>query len=179
MTSSPPQPRRAADPPDRPGWEIKLRPVQEGDRELLLDLYASTRAEELKPVPWTAEEKKQFIAMQFSAQTTHYAQHYPGMSRDVVLVNGSPAGRLLVERWPQEIRIVDIALLPEFRGRSVGTHLLLRLQREAAESARILTIHVERFNPALRLYERLGFRMVEDKGVYLLMEWRSDRASTN
>ena len=111
--------------------------------------------------------------MQFDAQHAHYQEHYPGAAFDVILVDGQPAGRLYVAREDDEIRIVDIALLPEYRNRGIGTRLLRGLQSEAAAAGKPLSIHVERFNPALRLYERLGFRQIEDQGVYLFMEWRS------
>ena len=84
---------------------------------------------------------------------------------------GWPVGRLYVARWEKEIRIVDITLLPEFRGTGIGTKLLRDLQTEARSACKSLTIHVERFNRALTLYQRLGFKEVEDKGVYLLMRW--------
>jgi ribosomal protein S18 acetylase RimI-like enzyme len=88
----------------------------------------------------------------------------------VILSDDHPAGRLYVARWREEIRIVDIALLSEHRGMGIGTQLLRDLISESEDSGKPLSIHVERFNPALRLYERLGFRAVADKGVYLLME---------
>lgn len=84
---------------------------------------------------------------------------------------GTPAGRLYVARWSQEIRIMDLALLNDFRRKGIGTELLLNLQEETARAGKSLTTHVERFNPALRLYQRLGFCETEDKGVYLLLEW--------
>ena len=87
-------------------------------------------------------------------------------------MDGQPAGRLYVARGSDEIRIVDIALLPESCNRGIGTTLLRGLQSEAAAAGKPLRIHVERFNPALRLYERLGFRQIDDRGVYLFMEWR-------
>jgi ribosomal protein S18 acetylase RimI-like enzyme len=148
---------------------VALRPVRDGDREFLARVYASTREEELAPVPWTAEQKAAFLAQQFAAQSAHYAEHYEGMSSDVIMVDGEPAGRLLVARWPEEIRIVDIALLPEFRGGGTGSGLLRDLIAEAAAAGKRLTIHVEIHNPAMRLYERLGFRPAGEKGVYLLM----------
>ena len=85
-------------------------------------------------------------------------------------MDGEPAGRLYVHRGPSEIRIVDIALLPEHRGGGIGTSLLEELSAEADAAGKSLTIHVERMNPALRLYDRLGFSVAEDKGVYLLLE---------
>jgi ribosomal protein S18 acetylase RimI-like enzyme len=151
--------------------EVTLRPLADADESFALSVYASTREEELAPMPWTDEQKDAFIAMQFAAQSAHYAQHYTGLSSDVVLVDGEPAGRLLVARWREEIRIVDIALLPAFRGRGAGSALLAELMDEAIEMAKRLSIHVERENPALRLYQRLGFRPVGETGVYLRMEW--------
>lgn len=150
---------------------IALRPASAEDTELLVAVYASTRAAELASTDWTEEQKDQFCRMQFQAQDTHYRQHYPGAQFAVIMNGAQAAGRLYVDRWPAEIRIMDIALLPEQRARGIGTHLLRQLQHEAAAAGKALTIHVERFNPALRLYERLGFRVKEDKGVYLLLEW--------
>ena len=149
---------------------LVLRPVTPADEPFLLRVYAGTRAEELAAVPWTAEEKAAFVAHQYAAQSAHYAQHYTGLSADVILVDGRPAGRLLVARWEREIRIVDLALLPEFRGAGTGGRLLERLIAEADEADKLLSIHVERHNPALRLYERLDFRPVADEGVYLRLE---------
>lgn len=144
--------------------------MEAGDADFQLQVYASTRAEELAVVPWSAEQKEAFVAQQFAAQTAHYARHYPEMRADVILVDGVSAGRLLVARLDDEILIVDIALLPEHRGAGVGTALLRDLLDEADETGKRVTIHVERFNRALRLYERLGFSAVEDLGVYLRLE---------
>jgi ribosomal protein S18 acetylase RimI-like enzyme len=150
---------------------VTLRPLNEADGSFALSVYASTRAEELAPVPWGEEQKAAFIAMQFEAQSAHYAQHYDGLTSDVVLVDGEPAGRLLVARWREEIRIVDISLLPAFRGRGAGSELLAELMDEATEMGKRLSIHVERDNRALALYERLGFEPVGETGVHLRMEW--------
>lgn len=150
---------------------VSLRPVTPKDDSFLARLYASTRAEELAVTGWSDEEKAVFCRRQFDAQTAHYTEHYPGASLQVIERAGGPIGRLYVARWEREIRIMDIALLPEHRGTGIGTKLLRELQEEARSAGKTLTIHVERFNLALRLYERLGFKMVEDKGVYLLMEW--------
>jgi ribosomal protein S18 acetylase RimI-like enzyme len=154
-----------------------LRPAGPDDEPFLLRVYASTRSGELALVPWTQEQKDAFVAQQFAAQSAHYARHYPGLARSVVLVDGEPAGRLLVARWEQEIRIVDIALLDAFRGRGAGTALLRELIDEARATGRRLSIHVERGNRARRLYERLGFRPVADEGVYLRLEWEPEEAA--
>ena len=149
---------------------ITLRAAEPGERELLYRVYASTRTEELAVVPWDDVQKDAFLRMQFDAQDAWYREHYAGASFDVIVADGKPAGRLYVNRGRSEIRIVDIALLPEYRGNGIGTSLLRNLLAEADAAGKRLTIHVERFNPALRLYERLGFSVAEDKGVYLLLE---------
>jgi ribosomal protein S18 acetylase RimI-like enzyme len=151
--------------------DVALRPVGLGDEPFLRRVYASTREEELAPVPWSAEQKAAFVAQQFAAQTAHYARHYDGMTADVILVDGIPAGRLLVARWDREIRIVDISILPEHRGGGAGSGLLRELMAEAAAAGKRLSIHVERQNRALGLYERLGFRPVGEHGIHLRMEW--------
>jgi ribosomal protein S18 acetylase RimI-like enzyme len=156
------------------GVQIVTRPVTPGDRDFLAATYASTRAEELSITDWSDEQKAQFCQMQFDAQDAHYCLHYPTATYLVIEAAGVPAGRLYVDRWSKEIRIMDIALLPSHRGLGIGTHLLRQLIDEATLSAKLLSIHVERHNPALNLYQRLGFRLAEDKGVYLLLEWRPE-----
>ena len=152
---------------------VSLRPITPGDESFLAGLYASTRAEELSVTTWSDEEKAVFCRRQFDAQSAHYTENYPGASLQVIERAGEPIGRLYVARWKREIRIMDIALLSAQRGTGIGTQLLRELQVEARSAGKTLSIHVERFNPALRLYERLGFQMAEDKGVYLLLQWSS------
>jgi ribosomal protein S18 acetylase RimI-like enzyme len=153
----------------------RLRPARAEDRDFLLRVYASTREEELRPVDWSAEQKAAFVQQQFEAQDAYYREHYDPATFDVIEVDGEPAGRLYVARWEDEIRIVDIALLPEHRGRGTGTALVRALLDEAAAAGKRLSIHVEVNNPARRLYERLGFAAVEERGVYVLMEAASTR----
>jgi len=147
-----------------------LRSAGSGDRDFLLQVYASTRDEELRLVDWSAEQKAAFVRMQFEAQDAYYREHYHPATFDVVEVGGEPAGRLYVARWDDEIRIIDVALLPAHRGCGIGTTLIRALLDEAAASGKRLSIHVEKHNPARRLYERLGFREVAGHGLYLLME---------
>lgn len=149
--------------------EVTLRPVGEDDLPFLLRVYAESRADELAQVPWAVEQKEAFLRQQFEAQHAWWREHYTGASFDLVLVGGKPAGRLYVDEWAREIRIVDIALLAEHRGRGVGTRLLRGVLERGDAAGKPVSIHVEKFNPALRLYQRLGFRLIEDKGVYLLM----------
>ena len=138
--------------------------------EFLCRLYASTREAELAPVPWTPEQKLAFLRQQFDAQHRHYQEHYTGANFDLLLVDDRPVGRLYVARWEKTIRVVDVALMPDFRGCGIGTQLLTELFAEADASARSVSIHVEVNNPARRWYDRLGFLAVGEHGVYLLME---------
>jgi ribosomal protein S18 acetylase RimI-like enzyme len=150
--------------------DISVRPIQPGDEPFLLQVYASTRQEELAAVPWTAEQKDQFLRMQSHCQHTDYQRNYAGAAFLVILRDGRPAGRLYVDRRPQEIQIIDIALLPEHRNAGIGSRLLREILDEGDRAGKPVTIHVERNNPALRLYRRLGFAPVGTNGVYFLME---------
>jgi ribosomal protein S18 acetylase RimI-like enzyme len=150
----------------------RVRAATLEDEPFLRTVYSSTRAEELAQVPWSDEQKQAFTEQQFSAQNAYYRQHYPTAQFSIIEVRGAPAGRLYIERLENEIRIMDIALLPEHRRAGLGTKLLRELQDEARTAGKALTIHVEKFNPALNLYRRLGFKQVEDKGVYLFLEWK-------
>ena len=141
--------------------------------EVLFRVYAATRAEEMAMViDWTDEQKEAFLRMQFQAQHAWYQEHYIGAQFDLLLADGVPAGRLYVHRRGSEIRLVDISLLPEYRGSGIGSSLLRQLMSEAEAAGQPLTIHVEKYNPAMRLYLRLGFKPIEDRGPYDLLEWR-------
>jgi ribosomal protein S18 acetylase RimI-like enzyme len=150
----------------------RLRAATAEDEQFLRAVYAGTRAEELARVPWSEEQKRAFTDMQFAAQDVHYRRHYPDAQYSIIEVQGVRAGRLYVDRGKKEILIIDIALLPEHRRAGIGTKLLRELQNEARMAGKALTIHVEKFNPALRLYQRLGFQQLEDKGVYLFLKWK-------
>lgn len=153
---------------------VTVRPRGEQDSDLLLAVYSSIREAELVHVPWSAAQKDAFVRQQFHAQDMAYRNDYPGADLLILVVDGHDAGRLYLHRLPQEIRVMDIALLPSFRAQGIGGAVLRHVQEEAARTARDVTIYVEVFNPAQRLYERLGFRRVSETQVYRLMSWRSD-----
>jgi ribosomal protein S18 acetylase RimI-like enzyme len=159
------------------GWiraaEIGLtfRRITDADLPVLARIYASTRAEELAPVPWNETEKAAFLDMQFRAQHAHYRQYYPEADWLMTMRENENVGRLYLERLPSQHRIIDIAFLPEYRGRGLGEALLRDLLDEAAAAGKPVSIHVEKLNPAMRLYRRLGFVTEEDKGIYDLMRW--------
>jgi len=150
---------------------VALRPITDADLGFLLQLYATTRADELAQVPWTDEQKAAFVVQQFQAQHAWWQEHYDGARFDLVLVDGEPAGRLYVDVWTREIRIIDIAMMPTYRNGGIGTMLLERVFAEGDAAGKPVSIHVEVFNPARRLYSRLGFVETGAHGdVYILME---------
>ncbi len=155
--------------------EITLRAITDADMSVLLAIYGSTRTQEMdRLADWTEEMKQSFIAQQFMAQHQYYQQNYGGADFWVIEKNRKPIGRLYVHSNFQGrgVRIVDISILPQYRGQGIGGNLLQDLQKTARELGKPLSIHVEVFNPAKNLYTRLGFRMIsETNGVYHLMQW--------
>jgi ribosomal protein S18 acetylase RimI-like enzyme len=145
------------------------------DRTFLFEVYAASRDTEMALVPWSDDQKLGFLRMQFEAQDSHYRKHYPEAQFQVVHYQGHPVGRLYVHECADEIRVLDIALLPAWRGLGIGSGLLRDILARAAASSRVVTLHVEHHNPARRLYDRLGFRPVSDESVYLRMEWDASR----
>lgn len=156
-----------------PTMAVTLRPVTTEDDAFLLEVYSSTRAEELAQVPWDATQRETFLKMQFAAQQLHYRTHNPHATHDLILLDAQAVGRLYVSRREREIRILDITLLPKHRGQGIGTPLIEELMKEAKQADQPLTIYVESYNPSRRLFERLGFSKIEDDGVNYLMEWKS------
>lgn len=160
-----------------PDSSIFLRGIQDSDRAFLISLYASVREEELRPAGWSDAQKNAFIESQFQAQHQAYSQ-YPNAEFFLVLHHGEPVGRIYLQHREQAILIVDVSLIAAARGRGTGSALLRAVFELAAARQKTVQIHVEKFNPALRLYLRLGFQLLADKGVYLFLECRPQAAST-
>jgi ribosomal protein S18 acetylase RimI-like enzyme len=149
---------------------LTFRPIQSDDDAFLYRVYASTREEELALVDWDGAQKTSFLRMQFTAQHRYYQAQFPTAVYLVILRDGAPVGRLYIDRRDDEICVLDIALLREYRRAGIGGAILRDLLAEADGAGKPVRIHVEHFNPALRLYERLGFTRVGDTGVYYHME---------
>jgi ribosomal protein S18 acetylase RimI-like enzyme len=147
-----------------------LRAIRPDDLHFLLEVYASTRFEELAPLGWDEAQTRAFLEMQFTAQHEDYQRRFSQADFQLVLYDGRPVGRLYVSRTADEIRIIDIALLPDWRGRGIGGALLGPILEESDRTGRPVRLHVEKNNPALRLYARLGFERAADAGVNWLME---------
>src|SRR5215213_4165323 len=158
---------------------ITLRPVGPDDHDFLIEVYGSTRAEELALVPWTSEQSHAFISSQFAAQQDHYAKKYPAASHDIIVFDNRAVGRLYVARLDDEIRIVDITLLPGERNAGIGSALIRQLLAEAESTRRAVRIYVEEFNPSLHLFERFGFSRSEQHGIHVLMEWTAEQHAAN
>jgi ribosomal protein S18 acetylase RimI-like enzyme len=158
---------------------VLLRSIVAEDKLFLIDVYHSTRNEELnRAIDWSEEQKSAFILHQFNAQDDYYKKVYPDASYDVIMYNDIAIGRLYVERFLLEgtIRIIDIAILPAYRKLGIGSFLINSLMNEAIQANKSITIHVEIFNKALELYKRLGFEIIkETNGVYYLMEWKNNK----
>jgi RimJ/RimL family protein N-acetyltransferase len=152
---------------------ITFRKVAESDTPFLCALYASTRADELAVAPWPEEQKAIFLQQQFQAQSWHYAEHYDPEQFLIIEQDGAPIGRLYLYRQPQDTEIIDIAIVPELRGKGIGSILLKEILDEATQRDASVTIYVEHFNPARHLYDRLGFQQVDTTGVYDKMKWRA------
>lgn len=151
---------------------LTLRPEQPEDEPFVFQLFAETRMVAIAPFPWDEPQKNMFLHQQFALQTLHFRTHYPAAACFIIQRGDIPIGRFYVDRAQREIRVIDITLAPAYRARGIGRELLQDLVSEAKTTGQVVRLHVERGNPALRLYQRLGFREIQDAGVYLEMEWR-------
>ncbi len=154
---------------------IDFRPITDKDKPFLAEVYEASRAEEMSMTGWPPEEIKKFLQNQFNLQHVQYMENYKNAQFDIILYNRVPAGRLYVHRKKDDIRIVDIALLPRFRRQGIGSKIMTDLVAEADEKQLPLSLHVECNNPAMGLYERLGFEKGELKGVYYFMERKPNK----
>jgi ribosomal protein S18 acetylase RimI-like enzyme len=150
--------------------KIDFRPISEKDQTFLYSLYASTREAEMAQTGWTNFEKENFLRQQFVAQHAFYMEQFSNAQFQIIQIENKPIGRLYIDHRKDEIRLIDIALLPEYRNQGIGNALLKDIIKDAAKANKPVRIHVERYNPALHLYERLGFVRIGDTGVYYLME---------
>lgn len=156
------------------GGTLELRAVSETDNPFLLRVYASTREEELAQAEWQEGQKDLFVSWQFEMQRQQYQARFPDAAYDLIVIDQQPAGRIWVGADDEQIRLLDIALLPEFQNRGAGTVLLRRLMEEARQAGKPLRHMVFMLNAeAKRFYERLGFETIEDLGAYQHMEWQA------
>jgi len=151
---------------------VTLRPALPEDEPFLYELYCTTRADEIAAFGWDRAQQEAFLQLQFRGQQRHYQDQQLDVDSRVILGDGAPIGQIIVMRSDREIRLADIALLPENRRSGIGTSLIADLCREARQSGRPVTLHVEKSSRATGLYERLGFVTVGETGFHYKMEWR-------
>ncbi len=151
---------------------LETCPVSETDLPFLLKLYGTTREQELAQFGWTDEQKRQFIKFQFEAQSRQYRESYPNATFDLILLDNAAIGRLYLEECQTQIRVIDIALLPQYRCQGIGSRFLRGIKQGATVLNKTVSIHVQQNNPALYLYQRLGFNKVGEYGIYVQMMWQ-------
>jgi GNAT superfamily N-acetyltransferase len=147
--------------------DLVLRERKPEDESFVLEVYASTRLEELEGLGWDDTQKQSFIRMQFLARE----RCYPRVDDRIILLNDRPIGRMMVDRSEAAILLRDIALLTEYRNGGIGSRLIQDLKEEATSAGKPIELHVVASSPAVRLYERLGFRRSGNEGAYLEMKW--------
>src|SRR4051812_29175810 len=153
---------------------MSLRPAQAEDETFLYEVYAGTRAEEVAAWGWDEQQRELFLKMQLKARDQSYPMYYEGIDDRIILFGGEKVGRMIVSRTAEEVRLVDISLLPAYRNAGVGTSLIKALLREADETARAVRLQVDKANvPARRLYERMGFSLTGETQTHLQMERKS------
>ena len=151
--------------------EAQLREAGDDDLEKLFSLFAASREDLLAAIStWDETQQKTFMHLQFEAQRDQYRRQYPDAHWDVIIRQGEIIGQILVAR-ADGFRLVDLSLLPEFRNLGIGSSLLQGLLDEAEGSGRRVTLHVLQNNPAIHLYQRLGFSDAGEQGIYRRMEW--------
>lgn len=155
---------------------LRCRPQLSEDEAFLWQVYASTRQEELDRAGWSPEQRKVFLDSQFKAMRTGYASQFPQGEFSVIMLGEQRVGLMVVDRPENELRLVDIALLPEYRGRGIGTFYLKKLASEAALARKPLRLHVFKGSRPWGLYERLGFVKIEEHGPYEHLEWSPEAA---
>jgi ribosomal protein S18 acetylase RimI-like enzyme len=146
---------------------VRTRPVLPQDDNFICEVYASTRADEMALIPWTEEQKDAFVQMQFKIRDQQYRAGYPDAITEIILCNDVPAGTMITLKTADAILLVDIALLAHFRGSGIGTTILHNLQKEGKK----IILHVLKSNPALNLYQRLGFVFKSEDALYMEMVW--------
>jgi GNAT superfamily N-acetyltransferase len=151
---------------------ISVRPVISGDEEILLQIYESSRGDDLRGLGWAEDRISEFLGMQYEAQQRFYEIEYKQAVDEIILWEDRPAGRLIVERREHEIRFIDVALLPAHRNHGIGAFLIQQLQDEARRERKPLRLQVIRLNRAVNLLERSGFVRTSETGTHFQMEWR-------
>jgi GNAT superfamily N-acetyltransferase len=150
---------------------IATRSVKPEDQSFLVELYKSSRGDDLRGLGWDEQRISEFLDMQYEAQQNFYDSDYRDATDELILLQEKPIGRLLIESRPHEIRCIDLGLLPEYRERGLGTEIIQKLQEKAKREKKPLRLQVIRFSRAVNLFDRLGFVRTSETGTHFQMEW--------
>jgi len=157
---------------DAPSPEsIATRSVKPEDQSFLLELYKSSRGDDLRGLGWDEQRISEFLDMQYEAQQNFYESDYRDAADELILLEEKPIGRMMIESRPHEIRCVDLGLLPEYREHGWGTEIIQKLQEKARREKKPLRLQVIRFSRAVNLFDRLGFVRTSETGTHFQMEW--------
>ena len=152
---------------------LTLRPVTKGDKRFVRDLYCTSRDHEINHVDMPEPQLKVFLRQQFALQQKHFDKTYPKADKQVIIDQGKPIGRLYVEQSADDIHLIDITLLREYRGNGIGRYFVEQLIAKALQKKTKVSLYVQAQNPALKLYQSMGFKPAGGKGDYFYMEINS------
>ena len=152
---------------------VSLRPAQAEDEGFLYELFCTSVGGDLAALD--PSHRDMILRMQFNAQNESYKAEFPKAEHQIIMLDGRVIGRVLVERTESEHRGVDIALMPEERSGGIGGMLIQGLLDEAASARKPFRISVVRTNPAMHLYNRLGFKITGETLTHFMLEWVSEK----
>jgi GNAT superfamily N-acetyltransferase len=161
-----------------PALSISLRPATAEDEAFLNQMYFDWRREGFALLPFSEQQLRDLIQMQYRAQIASYSAQFPASGYEMILANGERAGRIWIARQAGQIHIVDLLIDARQRNRGIGAVLIQRLQEEARQAGLPILARVDRANPgSLRFHQRCGFRIVGEELFDLFLEWISPAES--
>ena len=154
--------------------QISFRVIEDSDKPFLLDVYADSRAREMQHSTWPAAQKRAFTDSQYELQDRSYKTNYLGAVFRIIELDGIPIGRLIVNRTDDVLHLIDLSILSVYQGRGIGSDILRSLMHEAQGGKVPMRLSAAQDNPAIALYQRLGFQQTQINGHYIAMEWSPD-----
>jgi ribosomal protein S18 acetylase RimI-like enzyme len=155
--------------------EIFLRPVRNDEEDFWREVFCDSVSDHFSSLEMTENDLDNLLEMQFQAQNLDYRTNYPNASNDVILFNETKAGRVIHSTEHGDLHLIDLAVLSEFRNLGIGTKILKWLFGKSLRTRLPIRFYVEKMNPAFRLYEKLGFKVVTDVTSHFQMEWRPEK----
>jgi len=154
-----------------------LRPSTPQDEPLLFELFAAEKAAEFTAIGLTEAQYRPLLEMQYRGRAISYSAQHPEAESWIICLQqaaeATAVGQYLLVKTPQGSRIVDLAVLPQYRGQGIATQVLEQLALQSADSEEALSLRVMKGNRAIQLYARLGFHVVNEDEISYEMYWRS------